>query len=95
MPEERDLDRFVDAALGTYADRCLDENLAERILTRLANESAPQQRRAWLPWAAVALPAASACPFWLRNYKTARRAANAGCPTPQPCGHFSPRSAPA
>ncbi len=58
MPEDRDLDRFIDAALETYADPRLDENLAERVLTRLANEPAPQPRLVWLPWAAIAFPAA-------------------------------------
>jgi hypothetical protein len=58
MPEDPDLDSLIDAALETYADRSADANLAERILSRLANEPAPKMRPGWLPWAAVAFPAA-------------------------------------
>jgi hypothetical protein len=58
MTEDRDLDRFVDAALGTYGDSFADENLAERVLARLTHEPASQPRFRWLPCAAVAFPAA-------------------------------------
>ncbi len=58
MSEDRELGRLIDAALGTYADPRPDENLAERVLARLADEPSPRPRRAWLPWAAIALPAA-------------------------------------
>lgn len=58
MPEDRNLDRLIDAALATYADAHPGENLAEHILTRLANEPAPRPRLAWQPWAIVAFSAA-------------------------------------
>jgi hypothetical protein len=65
MPEEHDLDRWIDEALGTYADPPqdgdFDANLAGRILTRIAQEPAPHPRLRWLPWAAVAFPAAIIC----------------------------------
>jgi hypothetical protein len=58
MPEERDLDQLIDAALGTYADSSADEDLAGRVLTRVANEPARRPRLGWVAWSAVALPAA-------------------------------------
>ncbi len=67
MPEDRDFDRMIDAALGTYADSSADANLADRVLSRLANEPAPQPRLRWLPWTAVALPA-GVCLLWLIHF---------------------------
>ena len=58
MPEDRDLDRSIDEALGTYADSFTDANLTGRVLVRLASERATRPRLRWLPWAVIAFPAA-------------------------------------
>jgi hypothetical protein len=57
MPDARDLDHMIDAALGTYADASTDEGIAQRVLARLAHEPAPPRRLRWAAWMAVPIPA--------------------------------------
>jgi len=58
MPEHDELDLQIQQALKSYADPGRESGLEERILARIAAESAPAQRRRWLPWA-IALPIAA------------------------------------
>jgi len=71
MPEQDELDRLLDSALATYADRGPDAGLEERVLSALASErqsgdirrAAPWLRR-WLPWV-IAVPLAASLMLWI------------------------------
>lgn len=55
MPEQDDLDRLIDSALGDYAEP--RAGLEQRMLARVAGDAARPSRRWWIV-AAVAVPAA-------------------------------------
>jgi hypothetical protein len=56
MPEKDPLNLLIDSALSTYADP--GPGLDQRILSRIATQTAPKPRRRWLPWV-IALPVAA------------------------------------
>ncbi len=66
MPEHNDLalkpddefDLLLRSALNTYANPGSDSDLAQRVLARVADESAGRLTRRWLPWA-IAVPVAA------------------------------------
>jgi hypothetical protein len=58
MPELDDLDLLIRSAVATYADPGPGDDLARRILVRVAAKATPALTRRWLPWA-IALPIAA------------------------------------
>jgi len=58
MPENDELDLQIQQTLASYADPGRESGFEERILARIAAESAPGPHRRWLHWA-IALPIAA------------------------------------
>jgi hypothetical protein len=58
LQPDTEFDRLLQSALNTYADPGQDSDIAQRVLTRVAAECAPKEKRRWLPWA-IALPVAA------------------------------------